>query len=124
MQRVQYDQCGRVKPLSKKDLERARARIEEAALELDHEDIHELKPPATAKTDMEAAVKENYSNLKLTSLNVNVDDTVIEIQIADYAQFKKEIPYIQEGELLFAKAASDAKDRQLSFKLAPRFTPR
>ena len=40
------------------------------------------------------------------------------------AQFKKEIPYIQEGEILIVKATGDAEDKQLCFMLAPRFTPR
>ena len=49
---------------------------------------------------------------------------MIETQVCNYAQLRTEHEYVHEGEILVVKAAGDAKDRQLSFMLAPRFTPR
>ena len=49
---------------------------------------------------------------------------MIEIQVCNYAQLRTEHEYVHEGEILVVKAAGDAKDKQLSFMLAPRFTSR
>lgn len=52
MFRVQYDQCGLVKPLSKTDLDRARRLIKNSGLELNRADVRDLPAPNGSKTDM------------------------------------------------------------------------
>ena len=49
---------------------------------------------------------------------------MIEIQVCNNAQLRTEHEYVHEGDTVIVKAAGDVKDRQLSFMLAPRFTPR